>query len=77
MSADNARSSASITLSVWNAIFLREAVSRVSGGRAAWVWLLLEPVAHLTVLLVVLSALFRFSWGWRCYVRFSSRLLMQ
>ncbi|WP_291991745.1 ABC transporter permease [Candidatus Accumulibacter sp. ACC003] len=52
---DNIRSSASITLSVWNAIFLREAVSRVSGGRAAWVWLLVEPVAHLTILMVVLS----------------------
>jgi hypothetical protein len=54
---DNIRSSASITLSVWNAIFLREAVSRVSGGRAAWVWLLVEPVAHLTILMVVLSAI--------------------
>lgn len=53
---DNIRSSTSITLSVWSAIFLREAVSRVSGGRAAWVWLLVEPVAHLTILMVVLSA---------------------
>jgi len=33
-----------VTFSVWKAMFLREAVARLSAGRAAWLWLLLEPV---------------------------------
>src|SRR5262245_57383063 len=44
------RSSASITWAVWRALFLREAVARISAGRAAWVWILLEPIAHLLLL---------------------------
>jgi capsular polysaccharide transport system permease protein len=51
----DARSSASVTFAVWEALFLREAVSRVSGGRGAWVWLLLEPVAQLALLLIFVS----------------------
>ncbi|MER2515715.1 MAG: ABC transporter permease [Candidatus Accumulibacter phosphatis] len=51
------RSSVSITLSTWSALFLREAVSRVSAGRAAWLWLLVEPVAHLTILMVMFSSI--------------------
>ena len=47
------RSSASITLAVWRALFLREAVARISAGRAAWVWILLEPIAHLLLLNVL------------------------
>lgn len=38
------RSPLTITLSVWKALFLREAVTRLSTGRAAWLWLMLEPV---------------------------------
>jgi capsular polysaccharide transport system permease protein len=53
----DARSSASVTFAVWEALFLREAVSRVSGGRGAWLWLLLEPVAQLALFLVVISAI--------------------
>ncbi len=41
------RSSISITWGVWKALFLREAVARISAGRAAWVWILAEPVVHL------------------------------
>lgn len=50
------RSPSAVTLSVWKALFLREAVSRISSGRAAWVWMLLEPVVHVffTLLLFVL-----------------------
>ncbi|MCJ8191586.1 ABC transporter permease [Sphingomicrobium aestuariivivum] len=33
-------------LSVWKALFLREAGVRLFGSRAAWVWLLIEPVVH-------------------------------
>jgi capsular polysaccharide transport system permease protein len=47
------RSSTSITLSVWKALFLREAVSRISAGRAAWLWLLVEPLVHVVFLLFV------------------------
>lgn len=40
------RSSLNIMLSVWKALFLREAVHRLFGSRAAWLWLLLEPIVH-------------------------------
>ncbi|MCP3669850.1 MAG: ABC transporter permease [Gammaproteobacteria bacterium] len=42
-----ARSPLAITLSVWRAIFLREALDRLFKERAAWVWLLVEPVMHI------------------------------
>lgn len=45
------RSSASITASVWSALFLREAVSRISSGRFAWAWLFLEPVAYVAFIM--------------------------
>ena len=41
------RSSPNITLSVWRAIFLREALDRLFGERGAWFWLLIEPIAHI------------------------------
>lgn len=41
------RSSLSITFSVWRAIFLRESVDRLFGERAAWFWLLIEPILHI------------------------------
>lgn len=40
------RSSLSIMLSVWQALFLREALARISGGRARWFWVFAEPIAH-------------------------------
>ncbi len=54
---NDTRSSVAITLAVWKALFLREAISRISGGRAAWLWLLLEPVAHLTIMMVMISTI--------------------
>ncbi|MDX8385997.1 MAG: ABC transporter permease, partial [Gallionella sp.] len=51
------RSSTSITLSVWKALFLREAVSRLSAGRAAWLWLLLEPMVHIVFLLFIFAVI--------------------
>lgn len=48
---ENTRTPTDITLSVWKALFLREAVNRLSRQRAAWVWLLLEPLAHVVFLL--------------------------
>lgn len=53
---NSARSPASITWAVWKALFLREAVARLFGRRAAWVWILAEPVVHL----VFLNLLFGF-----------------
>lgn len=47
------RPSKHVMLSVWKALFLREALTRLSVGRAAWLWLLLEPVFHLTFLMVL------------------------
>ena len=44
------RSSGNITWTVWKALFMREAVARLSAGRAAWLWILLEPLAHLIFL---------------------------
>jgi len=44
------RSPASITWAVWKALFLREAVARLFAGRAAWAWILVEPVVHLLYL---------------------------
>lgn len=52
---NTARTSAVITLSVWKALFLREAISRLSTGRAAWLWLLLEPLAHVVFLLFIFT----------------------
>ncbi len=46
-----------ITLSVWKALFLREAVSRLSAGRAAWLWLLFEPVLNVAYMLVIYTAI--------------------
>ena len=47
------RSSGNITWTVWKALFLRETVARLSSGRAAWLWILLEPVAHLAFLSIL------------------------
>lgn len=50
------RHSLEITFAVWKALFLREAVTRLSAGRAAWLWILVEPLVHV----VMLMALFGF-----------------
>ncbi|MGM0768008.1 MAG: ABC transporter permease [Pseudomonadota bacterium] len=42
-----------ITAHVWHALFLREAVARISADRIAWLWLLAEPIAHVTLLVWV------------------------
>ncbi|MDD5177475.1 MAG: ABC transporter permease [Sterolibacterium sp.] len=47
------RNSTAITLSVWKALFLREALSRLFARRATWFWLLAEPVFHASYLLVI------------------------
>lgn len=42
-----------ITLSVWRALFFREALSRLFGSRASWFWLLAEPLFHMAYLAVI------------------------
>jgi capsular polysaccharide transport system permease protein len=51
------RTAISITLSVWKAMFLREAISRLSARRAAWLWLLLEPIVHILIILVIFTVI--------------------
>jgi len=47
------RTSWLIAWTVWKALFLREAVARLSARRAAWVWILLEPIVHIVFLYVL------------------------
>ena len=51
------RSPVLITFTTWKALFLREAVNRLSAGRAAWLWLLLEPVLHIVFMLFVFTVI--------------------
>ena len=51
------RSSINIIWVVWKALFLREAVARIFAGRAAWVWILAEPVVHLVFLNLFFGAI--------------------
>lgn len=53
------RSTFSITFDVWRAIFLREALDRLFGMRAAWLWLLVEPIFHIGFIAVVWSLIRR------------------
>lgn len=49
------RTSARVALSVWKALILREALYRLFSSRAAWVWLLLEPVVHIVFLMFIFT----------------------
>jgi ABC-type polysaccharide/polyol phosphate export systems, permease component len=51
------------TLTVWQALFLRETLDRFFGSRAAWAWLVLEPAMHIGFISVVWSMLRRNSMG--------------
>lgn len=51
------RSSLSITFSVWKALLLRESLGRIFAARAAWFWLLAEPVFHVAYLLVIFTVI--------------------
>ncbi|MFA1604563.1 ABC transporter permease [Alcaligenes faecalis] len=55
--ADKPRSSFTVTLSVWRAIFLREALDRLFDMRAAWFWLLMEPVLHIAFITFVFTVI--------------------
>jgi len=51
------RSPISITFSVWKALFLRESVHRLFSSRAAWAWLLLEPMVHVAFLMFIFGVI--------------------
>ncbi len=53
MIAHTSRSPLKVTLSVWKALFLREALSRLFSARGAWFWLIAEPVFHVSYMLVI------------------------
>ena len=53
----HARSSLSITRSVLAALFLRECLARLSSSRAAWFWLLAEPVMHISYMLFIFTVI--------------------
>jgi capsular polysaccharide transport system permease protein len=61
LEADNSerhvRSPAAVTWAVWKALFLRELLARLTAGRAAWVWMLLEPVAHVAFLMLLYATI--------------------
>jgi capsular polysaccharide transport system permease protein len=48
-----------VTLAVWRALFLREALSRLAQERIAWFWLIVEPLVHVALLMWVFSVGFR------------------
>lgn len=51
------RSSLAISVSVWKALVLREALARLFSRRAAWFWLLFEPMAHIAFLMLLFSTI--------------------
>lgn len=53
------RSSLSVATSVWRALFLREALTRLSAGRGAWVWILLEPIGHVVLLMILFGVVYQ------------------
>lgn len=48
-----ARPAPEIMLSVWKALFLREALFRLTSSRSAMLWLFFDPVFHVSYLLVM------------------------
>jgi capsular polysaccharide transport system permease protein len=53
----NTRSSWAVATAVWRALFLREALTRLFASRAAWAWLVLEPVFHIAYLVVIFTVI--------------------
>jgi capsular polysaccharide transport system permease protein len=48
-----------VTITVWKALFLREALSRLAQDRIAWALLIVEPLFHVVLLMWVFSVGFR------------------
>lgn len=43
------RSPWQVTLHVWHALFMREAMARITGDRLGWLWIFVEPLAHILI----------------------------
>lgn len=43
------RSPWQVTLHVWHALFMREAMARITGERLGWLWIFVEPIAHIVI----------------------------
>ncbi|MDH4865644.1 ABC transporter permease [Alcaligenes nematophilus] len=54
---EQVRSPMAVTWSVWRALFLREALDRLFDMRAAWFWLLMEPVLHIGFMTFVFTVI--------------------
>lgn len=54
---DRPRSPLAVTLAVWRAIFLREALDRLFDMRAAWFWLLMEPMLHIAFITFIFTVI--------------------
>lgn len=53
------RSPWQVTIHVWYALFMREISARITSDRVAWLWLLLEPIAHVLIMVGVRALLGR------------------
>lgn len=51
------RTPVQVIASVYRALFLREALTRISSSRAAWFWLLAEPVFHVSYMLFIFTVI--------------------
>lgn len=45
-----------VTFAVWKVLFLRDMLNRMSQDRLAWIWMIVEPVAHIAILAWLFSA---------------------
>jgi capsular polysaccharide transport system permease protein len=59
MNASTPRSELSVATSVWKALLLREASTRLLSLRAGWLWLLAEPAVHVIVLMLIFGVVRR------------------
>jgi capsular polysaccharide transport system permease protein len=50
-----ARSPLAVMLAVWKSLFLRDLLNRISRERSGWVWMLVEPVAHIGILAYMIT----------------------
>lgn len=46
-----------VTRSVWFAMFMREAISRTMANRMGWFWMIAEPVAFVTIMILIRTQL--------------------
>ncbi|KAF7598828.1 MAG: ABC transporter [Candidatus Dactylopiibacterium carminicum] len=52
-----------VTLSVWYALLLRESLTRLFSRRAAWAWLMAEPLFHIAYMLAIFTGIRAYKMG--------------